>query len=380
VDVSGVYHSDHTDRYQMKVLSVFGTRPEAIKMAPVIKELRQSHGIQSRVCVTAQHREMLDQVLDLFEITPDHDLDIMQENQTLASVTSNVLSRLDEVISIETPDWILTQGDTTTAMVASLGGFYRGVKVGHVEAGLRTWNRHHPFPEEINRRIADAVCDLHFAPTEEARSNLLREGIDDSSIAVTGNTVIDALHDVAHRPFIWNGGPLSKIPREKRIILVTAHRRENFGGPLEAICRALEEIASRGDTTIVYPVHMNPNVRHAVSRLEGSAGIVLMDPLDYLPLVHLMKACYLVLTDSGGLQEEAPGLGKPVLVMRETTERPEGVAAGTVKLVGTDQATIVHEVSRLLDNAADYEKMSRAINPYGDGKASKRVVARLLGM
>ncbi len=348
-------------------------------MAPVIKELRQSSGIQSRVCVTAQHREMLDQVLDLFEIAPDHDLDIMQENQTLASVTSNVLSRLDEVINIETPDWILTQGDTTTAMVASLAGFYRGVKVGHVEAGLRTWNRHHPFPEEINRRIADAVCDLHFAPTEEARSNLLREGIDDSSIAVTGNTVIDALHDVANRPFIWNGGPLSTIPLEKRIILVTAHRRENFGGPLEAICRALEEIAGRGDTTIVYPVHMNPNVRSAVSRLGGSAGIVLMEPLDYLPLVHLMKASYLVLTDSGGLQEEAPGLGKPVLVMRETTERPEGVAAGTVKLVGTDQAAIVHEVSRLLDDAAEYEKMSRAINPYGDGKASKRIVARLEG-
>ena len=364
----------------MKVLSVFGTRPEAIKMAPVIKELRQSPGIQSRVCVTAQHREMLDQVLDLFEIAPDHDLDIMQENQTLASVTSNVLSRLDEVINIETPDWILTQGDTTTAMVASLAGFYRGVKVGHVEAGLRTWNRHHPFPEEINRRIADAVCDLHFAPTEEARSNLLREGIDDSSIVVTGNTVIDALHDVANRPFIWNGGPLSTIPLEKRIILVTAHRRENFGGPLEAICRALEEIAGRGDTTIVYPVHMNPNVRSAVSRLQGSAGIVLMDPLDYLPLVHLMKASYLVLTDSGGLQEEAPGLGKPVLVMRETTERPEGVAAGTVKLVGTNQAAIVNEVSRLLDDAAEYEKMSRAINPYGDGNASKRIVARLLGM
>ncbi len=365
----------------MKVLSVFGTRPEAIKMAPVIKELRlHSASIESRVCVTAQHREMLDQVLDLFQIAPDHDLNIMQENQTLASVTSNVLARLDEVIAAETPDWILTQGDTTTAMVASLGGFYRGVKVGHVEAGLRTWNRHHPFPEEINRRIADAVCDLHFAPTEEARSNLLREGIDNTSIVVTGNTVIDALLDVAGRPYAWDSGPLGRVSREKRIILVTAHRRENFGEPLEAICRALREIGSRGDITIVYPVHMNPNVRRVVERLEGSEGVVLTDPLDYLPLVHLMKACYLVLTDSGGLQEEAPGLGKPVLVMRETTERPEGVAAGTVKLVGTNTSTIIAEVSRLLDDSTEYEKMSRAVNPYGDGLASQRIVAHLLGM
>jgi len=364
----------------MKVLSVFGTRPEAIKMAPVVKELRRhSERIESRVCVTAQHREMLDQVLVLFGIDPDYDLNVMQENQSLAEVTANVLLRLDEVLGKERPDWVLTQGDTTTAMVATLAAFYRDVKVGHIEAGLRTWNKRHPFPEEINRKIADAICDLHFAPTETARENLLREGIDEGSVIVTGNTVIDALLDVAGRPWDWSRGPIAQVRPGQRLILVTAHRRESFGEPLRRICAALREIAARGDVRIVYPVHLNPNVQGVVGEmLSSNENITLTEPLDYLPLVHLIKASHLVLTDSGGLQEEAPGLGKPVLVMRETTERPEGVAAGTVKLVGTDIRKIVGEVARLLDDQREYDRMSRAVNPYGDGHASERIVARLL--
>lgn len=322
---------------------------------------------------------MLDQVLDLFQIVPDHDLNIMQENQTLAAVTSSALLGVDRIIEAERPDWILTQGDTTTAMIASLAGFYRGVKVGHVEAGLRTWNRHHPFPEEINRRVADAVADLHFAPTEEAGNNLVREGIAPEGIMVTGNTVIDALLQVAESQYDLSSGPLASIPRDKRIILVTAHRRENFGKPLESICEALATLASRGDVTIVYPVHLNPNVTDVVRRTLGStSGVILLEPLDYLPFVKLMKESYLVLTDSGGLQEEAPGLGKPVLVMRETTERPEGVKAGTVKLVGTEKRNIVDAVTLLLDDPSSYQQMAQAINPYGDGKASQRIVERLL--
>lgn len=349
-------------------------------MAPVVRELERRAGVESLVCVSAQHRQMLDQVLDLFGIEPDFDLNVMRENQSLAEVTAHVLTGLDRVLVQLQPDWVLTQGDTTTAMVATLAGFYRGINVGHVEAGLRTWDKRHPFPEEINRKIADAVCDLHFAPTETARQNLLREGVDDSSISVTGNTVIDALLDVAGRPYEWTAGPLRSVPRDRRIILVTAHRRESFGAPFRRICEALAEIASRGDVQIVYPVHLNPNVKgivhEALSRVDN---VMLMEPLDYLPLVHLMKEAYLVLTDSGGLQEEAPGLGKPVLVMRETTERPEGVSAGTVKLVGTDRQRIVCEVATLLDHPGAYERMAHAVNPYGDGKASTRIVDRLLG-
>jgi len=364
----------------LKVLSVFGTRPEAIKMAPVVSALLRHKGeIDSKVCVTAQHRSMLDQVLALFKIVPDHDLNIMQENQTLAVITSNALLGVDKIIAIEQPDWILTQGDTTTAMIASLAGFYRGIKVGHVEAGLRTWNRHHPFPEEINRKVADAVADLHFAPTEEARANLLREGVAPGGVFVTGNTVIDALLEIAGMPCDWNSEPLARVPRDKRIVLVTAHRRENFGKPLDSICDALSTIADRGDVTIVYPVHLNPNVTNVVRRRLGStAGIVLIEPMDYLPFVHLMKESYLVLTDSGGMQEEAPGLGKPVLVMRETTERPEGVTAGTVKLVGTESLKIVAAVNLLLDDRSAYLEMAQSINPYGDGNASTRIIERLL--
>jgi UDP-N-acetylglucosamine 2-epimerase (non-hydrolysing) len=364
----------------MKILSIFGTRPEAIKMAPVLKQLhKRPDQFTSVVCVTAQHRQMLDQVLGLFDIRPDYDLNIMRPDQSLAQVTASALMEIDSVLREEKPDWVLTQGDTTTAMVGALAAFYRRIRVGHVEAGLRTWDKFQPFPEEINRKIADAVCDLHFAPTETSRDNLLREGVHDASVVVTGNTVIDALLDVAGREFDWRDSELAEIPRDKRLILVTAHRRENFGEPLLEICAALKEIAERySDVHLVYPVHLNPNVRNVVfEHLNGLQNVTLLAPLEYLPLVQLMKASYLALTDSGGLQEEAPGLGKPVLVMRDVTERPEGVMAGTVKLVGTNRRRIVEATATLLDNPADYQRMSRAVNPYGDGRASERIAEKL---
>ncbi len=346
-------------------------------MAPVIKRINlYSNRIKSIVCVSAQHREMLDQVLSLFEIEPDYDLNIMKDNQSLAEITVNVLTKLDEVLIREKPDWVLIQGDTTTAMVASLAAFYHQVKIGHIEAGLRTGDKYRPFPEEINRKVADVICDLRFAPTESARANLINEGIDPASIVVTGNTVIDALLDVAEREYDWSQGPLAQIPREKRLILVTAHRREHFGKPLEQICAALKFIAAQfQDIHIVYPVHLNPNVRRVVYRhLSNAHNISLLDPIEYLPFVQLMKASYLVLTDSGGLQEEAPMLGKPVLVLRETTERPEVVAAGAVKIIGTEMTDIVREITRLLTDRTEYP----AINPYGDGKASERIVENLM--
>jgi UDP-N-acetylglucosamine 2-epimerase (non-hydrolysing) len=366
---------------KLKVLSVFGTRPEAIKMAPVVNELKKyPQQIASIVCVTAQHRQMLDQVLDLFGITPDDDLNIMQANQSLATITASALTKLDEVLLREKPDWVLTQGDTTTAMVATLAAFYHRIRVGHIEAGLRTWDKFQPFPEEINRKIADGISDLHFAPTETSRQNLLREGVTDKTIVVTGNTVIDALLEIADRSFDWMTSPLAAVPQNKRLILVTAHRRENFGKPFEKMCLALRRIAERWpDAHLVYPVHLNPNVREVVSRiLRNIPNVTLLEPLEYLPLVQLMKHSYLVLTDSGGLQEEAPGLGKPVLVMRETTERPEGVEAGTVRLVGTETENIVKAVAELLESAESYQAMSRAVNPYGDGNASQRIVQKLL--
>ena len=336
----------------IKVLSIFGTRPEAVKMAPVVTELKKhpSKSI-SKVCVTAQHREMLDQVLDLFEIQPDYDLNLMQPNQSLEQLTAQILLELTPVLKKEKPDWLLVQGDTTTVMAASIAAFYQGVKVGHVEAGLRTGDKRQPFPEEINRRIAGIVADLHFAPTDWARDNLLREGVPVEQIVKTGNTVIDALLAVADKPYDPKIGPLASIPWNKRIILVTAHRRENFGEPLENICLALIGIAEKyqRDVHIVYPVHLNPNVQEPVYRLLSNVeNITLLPPLDYLPLVHLMKSCYLVITDSGGIQEEAPGLGKPVLVLRQKTERPEGVNAGIVKLVGTDRNLILEQTVRLL--------------------------------
>ena len=366
----------------IKVLSVFGTRPEAIKMAPVIKELdRFPERITSRVCVTAQHREMLDQVLGLFGIQPDYDLNLMQPKQTLASLTARVLTDLEPVIIREKPDWMLVQGDTTTVMAASIVAFYHHVKIGHVEAGLRTGNKLSPFPEEVNRKIAGTIADLHFAPTEGARSNLLREGISPNSIHVTGNPVIDALHLVSEMTYDRTSGPLSAIPFDKRVILVTSHRRENFGRPLEHICSAISEIARqyRNDVHFVYAVHLNPNVQEPVYRLLGNIpNVSLVPPLEYLPLVHLMKRCHIVLTDSGGIQEEAPGLGKPVLVLRETTERPEAVDSGTVRLVGTDSLQITTWIRRLLDDPSEYARMAQATNPYGDGLASQRIVRLLL--
>jgi UDP-N-acetylglucosamine 2-epimerase (non-hydrolysing) len=368
----------------LKVLTIFGTRPEAVKLAPVLKALeRHPNKIESRVCVTAQHRDMLDQVLRVFDIRPNHDLDVMQPNQTLAEVTAHILNRIDPVLATERPDWVLVQGDTTTVMTAALGAFYRRIKVGHVEAGLRTGNLAQPFPEEANRRIASVVTRLHFAPTETARQNLLREGVSDAAIRVTGNTVIDALLTAASMSFDWASGPLHNVPCDRRILLVTAHRRENFGPPMERICLALRDLAEayRGDTHIVFPVHRNPNARESVQRvLAGLDNVTLTEPLDYLPLVHLMKRATLVLTDSGGIQEEAPSLGKPVLVLRETTERPEGVAAGVARVVGTDRDEIVRQTRRLLDNQGDYDAMARATNPYGDGRASERIVEALLAV
>ena len=393
----------------MKILSVFGTRPEAVKMAPIVRQLAGTKGIESRVCVTAQHRQMLDQVLDLFEIQPNYDLDLMRDDQTLADLSASIFTHLDPVLTDFQPDWILAQGDTTTVAITSLLAYYRRVRFGHVEAGLRTRDKWQPFPEEINRRVAGVIADLHFAPTDWARQNLLREGIDDSIIKVTGNPVIDALNVVKQQPEPEEVTRLLKqlnlptvIARralsptkqsqaseeiasllarndEKSLILVTAHRRENFGKPLENICEALRQLASRGDVEIIYPVHLNPNVQEPVHRLLGGvAHITLLPPLDYLPLVHLMKRAKLILTDSGGIQEEAPAFGVPALVLRDVTERSEGVAAGVLKLVGTATSQIVQEANRLLDDASAHSEMARASNPYGDGQAARRIVEALL--
>jgi UDP-N-acetylglucosamine 2-epimerase (non-hydrolysing) len=364
----------------MKILSVFGTRPEAVKMAPIVRLLKQTPGIESRVCVTAQHRQMLDQVLDLFQIEPDYDLDLMRDNQSLAAISASIFTHLDPILADFKPDCVLAVGDTTTVVTTSLLAFYRRIKFGHVEAGLRTHNKWHPFPEEINRRLATVTADLHFAPTEWSKGNLLHEGVDEKKILVTGNPVIDALNfvskqdeprevkellaklGVASSAF---KGPRLNQPRSdgKNLILVTAHRRENFGEPLENVCRAVKEIALRSDVEIVYPVHLNPNVQEPVNRfLKDSQHITLLPPLGYLPLVHLMKHAKLILTDSGGLQEEAPSLGVPVLVLREVTERPEGIQAGALKLVGTETNHIVHEAMRLLDDPSAYVEMSKAAN------------------
>jgi UDP-N-acetylglucosamine 2-epimerase (non-hydrolysing) len=370
----------------IKVLSIFGTRPEAIKLAPVLKELERSpQRVQSVVCVTAQHRQMLDQVLSLFAIRADHDLDVMQASQTPTQVAASVLTRLEPVLAREKPDWVLVQGDTTTVMAASLAAFYAQVRVGHVEAGLSTCDKWQPFPEEINRRVAGVAADLHFAPTAWARDNLLREGVSPTAIHVTGNPVIDALQWVAAQPVPPS---LSHWLEERRLlrgagprlILVTAHRRENFGQPLEQICRAVRELAARyaDEVCLLYPVHLNPNVQEVAYRLLGNLpNVILTEPLDYLTLVQVLRRTALVLTDSGGLQEEAPGLGVPVLVLRDVTERPEGVEAGTVRLVGSDQERIVAETARLLDHPEEYARMAQAINPYGDGRAAKRIVEAL---
>jgi UDP-N-acetylglucosamine 2-epimerase (non-hydrolysing) len=367
---------------RLKVLTVFGTRPEAVKLGPVIRELaRHPERVDSRVCVTAQHREMLDQVLGIFGIQPDHDLDVMQDNQTPTQVASVVLARLERVLVLERPDWVLVQGDTTTVAVAALAAFYARARVGHVEAGLRTGDRWQPFPEEINRRIAGVIADRHFAPTVRSRDNLLREDVPAEQILVTGNPGIDALHWITAQPESQVVRDLLREAPEARTVLVTAHRRENFGAPLTSICLALRDLAERyaGSVRVVYPVHRNPNVWGPVHDLLGTEPhVTLVPPLDYLSNLQLMKRAYLVITDSGGIQEEATGLGIPGLVLREVTERPEGVATGALRIVGTDRRSIVAEASRLLDDPREYARMAEAENPFGDGHAAERIVASLL--
>jgi UDP-N-acetylglucosamine 2-epimerase (non-hydrolysing) len=370
---------------RLRVLSIFGTRPEAVKMAPVVKALAQESGIESHVCVTAQHRQMLDQVLNLFEISPDIDLNLMRPNQSLAQLTASILTELDPVLAQLQPDWILVQGDTTTVMAASLLAYYRRINVGHIEAGLRTSDRWQPFPEEINRRIAGVTAELHFAPTEHSRKNLLRENVAPDSIIVTGNTAIDALQQIVRFPPPPETqallDQLNICPDGKQLVLVTAHRRENFGQPLEDICLALSSLAEMyaAQVQFIYPVHLNPNVQETVYRLLGSIpNVTLTPPQDYLPMVHLLKQAKLVLTDSGGIQEEATSLGIPTLVLREVTERPEGVEAGVLKLVGSDSQRIVTEAARLLNDEQAYERMAHAANPFGDGRAAERIVNALL--
>jgi UDP-N-acetylglucosamine 2-epimerase (non-hydrolysing) len=367
----------------LRVLSIVGTRPEAIKMAPVIRELRRHAGlVESRVCATAQHREMLDQVLSVFRVVPDYDLDLMRDARTPSQVASAALARLEPVLEAERPDWVLVQGDTTTVLAAAVAAFYARVRVGHVEAGLRTHDPRQPFPEEGNRRVAGCLADLHFAPTERARANLLREGVSPERVLVTGNPVEDALREVSDAACAGADPPaLREIPSGGRLLLVTAHRRENFGAPLESICRALGELARRyaGDVRVVYLVHRNPHVWETAHRLLGrEPGVTLLPPVDYLTLVRLLKRCHLVLTDSGGLQEEVHCLGKPLLVLRDKTERPEALDAGCVKLVGADLPRIVEEASRLLDCEQTYARMSRPTHVYGDGHAARRIVDALL--
>jgi UDP-N-acetylglucosamine 2-epimerase len=368
-----------------RVLSVFGTRPEAIKMAPIIRRLATASGVESRVCVTAQHRQMLDQVLDLFAIHPDYDLDLMREGQNLTYITTSVLEGLADVYRDMRPDWIIVQGDTTTTFAAGLAAFYEKIPVAHVEAGLRTGNPYSPWPEEINRCLTTRLATLHFPPTTESHDNLVREGIDRSRILITGNTVIDALLDTIA---ILDADPgqvatlranLPGLKPEKRLILATAHRRENFDGGLERVARGLELLTHRGDVEVIFPLHPNPNVQKAVRPiLEGNPAVHLIQPLDYLPFIDLMRQATLIITDSGGVQEEAPSLGKPVLVTRDTTERPEAVNAGTVELVGTDTELLVGRACRLLDDSAAYNAMSQAHNPYGDGRAAERILEALI--
>jgi len=364
-----------------RILIVFGTRPEAIKMAPVVKAFQADDRFETKVCVTAQHRDMLDQVLALFSIKPDYDLDIMKQNQGLTGITCSILTGLEPVLEAFSPDRVLVHGDTSTTFAASLAAYYQKIPVGHVEAGLRTYNIYSPWPEEANRKLTGALTDLHFSPTSSARDNLLQENVPENNIIVTGNTVIDALCHVQQE--IENNSQLttelaSRFPfinADKKIILVTGHRRESFGEGFENICQALKQLSKRDDVQIIYPVHLNPHVREPVNRLlKEVEHIHLIDPQDYLPFVYLMSISHIILTDSGGVQEEAPSLAKPVLVMRETTERPEAVEAGTVRLVGADKNKIIENVTLLLDDEDEYRKMSFAHNPYGDGKASQRIV------
>jgi UDP-N-acetylglucosamine 2-epimerase (non-hydrolysing) len=369
----------------MKVALVFGTRPEAIKLFPVIHALKARAGIDTRVIVTAQHRGLLDQVLAMAGIAPDIDLDVMTPNQTLDGLTAKLIVELGKAFDAEKPDRVVVHGDTLTTMVASLAAYYRKIPVAHVEAGLRSGDIHHPWPEEVNRRVVACIADMNFAPTQAAADALLAESRDAAGIHITGNTVIDALLATRERivadPSLASGlDDLAARFAGRRIIAVTSHRRENFGGGMEAIARSIAEIAARPDVAVIFPVHPNPNVRPVMDAVLGDLpNVAMIEPLDYLHFVRLLDMCHLVLTDSGGVQEEAPSLGKPVLVMRETTERPEGVAAGTAKLVGADRARIVAETLALLDDDAAYAAMARAHNPFGDGKASERIAAVIAG-
>ncbi|MHC1681646.1 MAG: non-hydrolyzing UDP-N-acetylglucosamine 2-epimerase [Clostridiaceae bacterium] len=366
---------------KIKVMTLFGTRPEAIKMAPLVKELEKYDEIESKVCVTGQHREMLDQVLELFDIEPDFDLNIMKSKQTLTGITTRILEGFEEILENEKPDIILVHGDTTTTFAGSLAAFYKQIKVGHVEAGLRTFDKYFPFPEEMNRKLTGAIADMHFAPTVGSKENLLREGINEIDIFVTGNTVIDAMEHTVEDEYIFENEVLNNIDFEKKkIIMVTAHRRENWGEGIENICISLNKVVKENeDVELVYLVHLNPVVKDVVYKyLDGKERIHLLPPLDTKETHNLMNKAYMIMTDSGGLQEEAPHLGKPVLVLRDVTERPEAVKVGTVKLVGTDVDVIVEEATKLLNVKDEYEKMSKAINPYGDGKSSKRIVENIL--
>lgn len=374
------------NQQKIKVLTVFGTRPEAIKMAPLVKQLAKHPAFESKVCVTAQHRQMLDQVLALFEITPDFDLDIMRPGQNLYTITTDILQRISGVFEEFRPDYVLVHGDTSTTFCTSLAAFYQRIPVGHVEAGLRTGNLYSPWPEEANRQLTGVLAGLHFAPTMQSKENLIKENVSNACVAVTGNTVIDALLMVRDKlessPDLYNelASRFAFLRDDARAVLITGHRRENFGDGFERICTALRQLAARfPDVDFVYPVHLNPNVQEPVKRLlSGLSNVHLIEPLDYLPFVFLMMRSYIILTDSGGIQEEAPSLGKPVLVMRDTTERPEAVAAGTVRLVGTDAERIVNNVTRLLIDDGAYRQMSFAHNPYGDGEACKRIIDALI--
>jgi len=366
---------------KLKVMTVFGTRPEAIKMAPLVLELEKRDNVESIVCLTAQHREMLDMVMDMFGIKADYDLNIMQQRQTLAGITTKAINGLDEVMAEAKPDVVLVHGDTTTTFAGSVAAFYNKIKVGHVEAGLRTYDKYSPFPEEMNRKLTGSIADYHFSPTIANKNNLLKEAIDENAIYITGNTVIDAIKYTVKDDFKFKDETLAKADFEgKRVILVTAHRRENLGEPLKNICRAVTKLVNEfPDVEVIYPVHLNPAVRETVYEImSGNDRIHLIDPLDVDELHNLMKRCYMVMTDSGGLQEEAPALGKPVLVLRTETERPEAVAAGTAKLAGVEEDDIYTLGKTLLCDKAEYDKMAKAANPYGDGNASKRIVDALL--
>ncbi len=362
---------------KIKVLSVFGTRPEAIKMAPLVKELEKRNNIESIVCVTAQHREMLDQVLETFEIVPDYDLNIMKVGQTLSEITTNALLGLEKVIKEVSPDIVLVHGDTTTTLAGGLAAYYNQVSIGHVEAGLRTWNKYSPFPEEMNRQMIDCVTDMYFAPTNLSRQNLINEGKDENKIFVTGNTAIDAMkttvrEDYSHEIFDWIG--------TDRMLLLTAHRRENLGEPMKRIFKAIKRIVDEyNDIKVVYPIHLNPRVREVAREVfDGNDNIRLIEPLEVFDFHNFQNKSYIILTDSGGIQEEAPSLGKPVLVLRDTTERPEGIEAGTLKLVGTNEETIYKSIKELLDNKIVYNNMAKASNPYGDGTASQKIVDEIV--